>query len=162
MKTRPTNKIIFHWILIITGIGLLLYYTENKAVLYITVSLAMIILIFNRSTFLRLKADKLLITRTNFLFIPTYKFLINLNEITNLSLIDYRDVETNKSRKYAEFEAVVIVEAITGTLFYKPNYMLVIDLIQNKRFEFELNSQRKDILKIITRLQNQINKRDNT
>ncbi|MFO7829733.1 MAG: hypothetical protein R6V23_14005 [Bacteroidales bacterium] len=161
MKTKPDNKIIIHWILITALLGVLLYYIENKSILYLTGSLIILSLIFNRITYLKLKADSILITKNNFLFVPTYKFLINLNDITRLSLIDYRDIEINNSRKYSEFEAVVIVEAITGTLFYKPNFILVIDLIPNKRVEFEINADRKSMLKLITVLQKQIHEHKN-
>ncbi len=130
-------------------IGLSVYYIENKFILYTTVSFLIMTFIFNRATYLKLKNDSLLITKTNFLFIPTFKSLINVSDIKNLSLIDYRNINANNSRKYAEFEAVVIVKLITGTFFYKPNYKLIVDLTQNKRIELEINSQRKDILIII-------------
>ncbi|MDA3953373.1 MAG: hypothetical protein PF485_06985 [Bacteroidales bacterium] len=157
MKTRPNNKIIFYWILALTLIGLLFFYIENKPILYITSSFIVLTLIFNRVSYLKLKADSLLIAQTSFLIFPTFKFLINTNDIINLSLIDYKDIRINDSRKYAEFEAVVVIEIITGTLFYKPNYKLVIDLTQNKRVEFDINSRKKDVLKIIGDLQKQIN-----
>lgn len=157
MKTRPNNKIIFYWILALTLIGLLFFYTENKPILYITGSFIVITLIFNRVSYLKLKADKLLLTKNSFLFIPTFKFLINTDDITSLSLIDFKHLRINDSRKYAEFEAVVIVEALTGTLFYKPNYKLIINLTHNRRVELELNSCKKDVLKIIGDLQKQIN-----
>lgn len=79
--------------------------------------------IFNRITYLKLKADTLLITKTNFLFVPTYKFLINLNDIVRLPLTDYRDIHINNFRKYVEFEAVVVVEALTGIQFYSYNLL---------------------------------------
>jgi hypothetical protein len=157
MKTRPNNKIIFYWILALTLIGLLFFYIENKPILYITSSFIVLTLIFNRVSYLKLKADSLLIAQTSFLIFPTFKFLINTNDIINLSLIDYKDIRINDSRKYAEFEAVVVIEIITGTLFYKPNYKLVIDLTQNKRVEFDINSRKKDVLKILGDLQKQIN-----
>jgi len=112
--------------------------------------------IFNRITYLKLKADTLLITKTNFLFVPTYKFLINLNDIVRLPLTDYRDIHINNFRKYVEFEAVVVVEALTGALFYKPNFILIIDLIDHKRVEFEFNSDRNSMLNMITLLQKRI------
>lgn len=161
MKTRLNNKILFHWIFIMVVSGLLLFYTPNTPVIYFIVSFMMMTLIFNRGAILKIKSDNILITKTNFLFIPTFKFLINLKDITRLTLIDYRDIEINNSRKYAEFEAVVIVEAITGTLFYKPDYILVVDLIQNRRVEFEINADRKIMLKIIPLLQKQINELNN-
>ncbi|HKL08520.1 MAG TPA: hypothetical protein VJ896_07085 [Bacteroidales bacterium] len=161
MKTRLNNKILFHWIFIMAVSGLLLFYTPNMPVIYFIVSFMMMTLIFNRASFLKIKSDNILITKTYFLFIPTFKFLINIKDITRLSLIDYRDIEINNSRKYAEFEAVIIVEALTGTLFYKPEYILVIDLKQNRSFEFEINADRKSMLKMITLLQKQINERNN-
>ncbi len=157
MKTRPNNKIIFYWILVLTLIGLLFFYIENKPILYITGSFIVLTLIFNRVSYLKLKTDSLLIAKTSFLIIPTFKFLIKTNDIINLSLIDYKDIRINDSRKYAEFEAVVLIEIITGTLFYKPNYKLIIDLTKNKRVEFDINSRKKDVLKIIGDLQKQIN-----
>lgn len=47
-------------------------------------------------------------------------YLININDITSLSLIDFNDLRIENSKKYVEFEAVVIVEALTGTLFINP------------------------------------------
>ncbi|MEE4197824.1 MAG: hypothetical protein V2I54_09275 [Bacteroidales bacterium] len=70
--------------------------------------------------------------------------------------MDYRHIELIHSRKYFEFEAAGIVEAITGILFYKPNYILGIDLFQNRRIEFEINADRKSVLKMISFLQKQI------
>jgi hypothetical protein len=59
-----------------------------------------------------------------------------------------------------EFEAVIIVEALTGTLFYKPNFILIIDLIHNKRVKLELNADKKSVIKMITLLQKQIHERN--
>lgn len=160
IKPRPGNKIIFHWIFIMTISGLLLFYTQNRPVTYLIISFIVMPLIFNRITYLRLNTHSLKITKTNFLFIPTYKFLINLNDIKGLSVLDYRAIDINSSKKNVEFEAVVIIEALTGTLFYKPNYILVIDLKQNKRVEFELNSDKESDLKMIILLQKELSKRD--
>ena len=162
MKTKLNHKIIFHWVFILSLIGLLIYYIENKSILYTIVSFLIMTLIFNRTTYLKLKSDSLLITKTNFLFIPTSKVLFNINDIKSLSLTDYRDIDVYNSRKYAEFEAVVIVEIITGIFFYKPNYKLVVYLTQNKRIELEINSRKKDIIKIIMDLQKLIIKRHNS
>jgi len=118
-------------------------------------------LIFNRTVYLILKTDSLLLIKTNFLFIPTFKLSFKIDDIISLSLIDYKYIDISNSRKNVEFEAVVIVEVITGTFFYKPNYKLTIDLTQNKRIELELNSHRKDTLKILTDLQSQIDNRHN-
>jgi len=156
LKTRPDNKIIIHWILSISVSIILLLFIPNKPVMYLFVSLINMSLIFNSSSYLKLNRDSLLITKNNFLFIPTQKTLINLSDITNLSLMDYRPFDINNCRKHVEFEAVVIVEAMTGSLFYKPNYILVIDLLQDKRLEFELNSDTKNVLTIVSFLQNSL------
>lgn len=161
MKTKPSIKIILHWILVVIVLVLLLYYAENKFILYISVCMLIMSLIFNKTVYLKLKTDSLLVIKTNFLFIPTYKLLIKIDDIINLSLTDYKYVDVNDSRKDVEFEGVVIVEIITGTFFYNPNYKLTIDLTQNKRIELELNSHRKDTLKIMTDLQSQIDNRHN-
>ncbi len=156
MKTRPNNKIIFHWVLTATMLGLLLFYIENKFMLYLISSIIILSLLLNRITYLRINDKSLLIAKTIFLFIPTFKSSINLKDVKKLSLIDYRDIEIKNSRKYPEFEAVVVVEAITGTLFYKPDYILEIDLLQNKRVEIEINAHRKGVNKIMRLLQKQI------
>ena len=161
MKTIPSIKIILHWILVVIVSVLLLYYIENKSILCISLCLLIMSLIFNRTVYLILKTDSLLLIKTNFLFIPTFKLSFKIDDIISLSLIDYKYIDISNSRKNVEFEAVVIVEVITGTFFYKPNYKLTIDLTQNKRIELELNSHRKDTLKILTDLQSQIDNRHN-
>jgi len=161
MKTIPSIKIILHWILVVIVSVLLLYYVENKSILCISLCLLIMSLIFNRTVYLILKTDSLLLIKTNFLFIPTFKLSFKIDDIISLSLIDYKYIDISNSRKNVEFEAVVIVEVITGTFFYKPNYKLTIDLTQNKRIELELNSHRKDTLKILTDLQSQIDNRHN-
>lgn len=120
MKTIPSIKIILHWILVVIVLVLLLYYAENKFILYISVCMLIMSLIFNKTVYLKLKTDSLLVIKTNFLFIPTYKLLIKIDDIINLSLTDYKYVDVNDSRKDVEFEGVVIVEIITGTFFITP------------------------------------------
>ena len=160
IRTRLSNKAIFHWIFIIIVSGLL-FNSQNRSVTYLIISFIVLTLIFNRITYLKLKADSLVITKNNIFFVPTDKFFINLNDITKLSLIDSRDIQLNNSGKYLEFEAVVVVEVLTGTLFYKPDFILIIDFIDNKRVESELNSDRGSMLKMFTLLQKEIHELKN-
>ena len=161
-KTKPANIIIFHWILIIISIGLLYYITDNKAIIYSVAIYFILSLIFNGVTYLKLKEDRIIITRTCFLFIPISKLSVNINDIVKLSLIDCRDIREKESRRYLDFEANVIVDIITGSYFYKPIYILAINLVQNKKIELEINSPRKDTLRITSNLQEQIKATQNS
>ncbi|MCD4835096.1 MAG: hypothetical protein K8R31_14960 [Bacteroidales bacterium] len=148
MRAEVSTKIIFHWILMILIIGLLAYFIEiNTIVFSILISLFLLTLILNRTTYLNLKNGQLIITKKNFLFIPTFKLSIDINKIDKLTIINYRNSIPEYTRRFVDFEAVIIVEILTGTYFYKPTNKLIIDLGQNNLIEIEINVQRKRKIK---------------
>ena len=148
MKTGTSTKIIFHWILVTLMIVLMLYYIEiNPFGFLIIIGLLLLTLILNRTSYLNIKDGRLIITKKNFLFIPTFKLSIDSNKVDNLSIIDYRDSTRENTRLFADFKTKVIVDILTGTYFYKPTNKLVIDLGQNNLNEIEINTQRRRKIK---------------
>ncbi len=144
MRTGVSTKIIFHWMLVILITGSLLYYIEiNTKGFLIIIGLLLLTLILNRTTYLKLKNGRLIITKKNFLFIPTFKLSVDINKLDNLTIIDYRNSIPEDARWFVDFEAVIIVDILTGTYFYKPTNKLIIDLGQNNLVEIEINTQRK-------------------
>ena len=148
MKTGPSTKILFHWILVFSIIALLLYYDINKIGLAMLIGFLLLTLIFNQATFLNLKNGKLIITKKNFLFISTFQLSIDLDKTVELTIIDYRENNPENLSSIVDFEAVILVDILTGTYFYKPTNKLVIELTQNNFTEVEINTRRKDIIRI--------------
>ncbi len=148
MRAGVSTKIIFHWILVILIIGLLAYFIEMATIVFsILIGLFLLTLILNRTTYLNLKDAQLIITKKNFLFIPTFKLSVDINKLDNLIIIDYRNSIPEDACWFMDFEAVIIVEILTGTYFYKPANKLIIDLGQNNPIEIEINTQRKRKIK---------------
>ncbi|MDA3952715.1 MAG: hypothetical protein PF485_03645 [Bacteroidales bacterium] len=149
MRTRPNNKIIFHWILVMLVTGLLVYNIEINTICFlILITLFLLTLILNRTTYINIKGGKLIITKKAFLFISTFQLSIDINKIDELTISDCRDNIHEENRLFVDFEAVVIVDILTGTYYYKPTYTLNISSAQNNLTEIEINTQRKDIIKI--------------
>ena len=149
MRTVPNKKIIFHWILVISVIGLLVSYIEiNTTWVLILISFFVLTLILNRTTYLNLKNGQLIISKKSFLVIPTFKLSIDLNKIDKFTMIDSRDDNYEDTRMFVDFEAGIIVDILTGIYFYKPTYTLIIASGQNNLTEIKINTQKKDVIKI--------------
>lgn len=149
IKTRPNNSIIFHWILVIILIVILIINIQiNVFGFLIMIGLLLLTLILNRTIILYLENNKLKIVKKNFLFIPTFTKVLDLDSIDNIDLEEYINKAFYPS---LFFKWELFISFIGGLLFYLPRFKLLISSNQ-KVEEIEINTSRKDFESFESRL----------
>lgn len=148
MKTRPNNKIVMHWIIVTPIIGLLLTFIKINTIGFtILIGLLFLTLVLNRTTYINVKNDFLLITKNHFLFFPTFRFSINLNLIENITIMD-AGADIPGTDSVSDFDTALLIDLLTGIYFYKPRFKVSILSKQKKLTEIEINTSKSDLLKI--------------
>jgi len=150
LKLGPNQKIIIHWIFIVPIIGLLLSVVTLNPPFIIGLTFLLFLTIgLNRTSYIILTNDFLIIQKKNLIFIKTYERQISLDKISKIWIIERQMDNTAFSHDSFYWGAKII----TGIAFYQPRFNLKIELENKQLEEIPINTQRIDIKKLKKRLE---------
>lgn len=153
LKLGVNVKIIFHWIMVVPVIILLiLNISINTFAFSILLTFFILTLGLNRTSYLRLNHERLIIIEKNFLILKTFEKSINFNDINALTIKD-NGPDIISADPVSGGYGDTILKLLTGYIFYSPGCCIQAVYKSGNREEVWVNTQKGEMNKLIKRLQ---------
>ena len=145
-------KIMAHWIIVVPIMILLIWnISVNVFAFSILLVFFVLTLSLNRTSFLQLTNDRLVIVKKNFLFISTFRKSIEFSEITELNIMDNGPniiIADPIIGGYGD----TLLKLLTGSIFYTPRHQILAIFKSGQILDVWVNTQKFEMNKLITQL----------
>ena len=153
LKLGINVKIIFHWMIVVPIIILLiLNISTNTFAFSILLVFFILSLGLNRTSYLQLNHERLIIIKKNFLILKTFKKSINFNDLNELSIMD-NGPDNISADPVTKSYGDTLLKLLTGYLFYSPRHCIQAASKSGEREDVWVNTQKFEMNKLIKRLQ---------
>lgn len=145
-------KIMVHWIIVVPIITILIWnISVNIFAFSILLVFFILTLSLNRTSFLQLTHDRLVIVKKNFLFIRTFKKSIEFSEITELNIMDNGPNIIIANPIIGGYEDTLL-KLLTGSIFYTPRHQILAVFKSGQILDIWVNTQKFEMKKLIKQL----------